>query len=38
MIGTLLACFMVGTIAGAWSILSLLALRPDLAVAWRRRK
>ena len=38
MIGPLFAAFMVGMIAGAWSILSLLALRPDLAQAWRRRK
>jgi hypothetical protein len=30
--------FMVGMIVGAWVILSLLSLRPDLAEAWRRRK
>ncbi|MBB3386020.1 hypothetical protein FHX12_004807 [Rhizobium sp. BK609] len=36
MTGLLLSAFCVGTIVGAWSILSLLALRPDLGERWRK--
>jgi hypothetical protein len=37
-IGIVFSAFMVGMIAGAWSILSLLSLNPQVAEAWRRRK
>jgi len=38
MIGLILSGFCVGTIVGAWSILSLLSLRPDLAERWRDKR
>jgi hypothetical protein len=36
MIALILSGFCVGTIAGAWSILTLLSLRPDLGQLWRK--
>jgi len=35
-VGVVLSAVMVGAIIGAWSILTLLGLRPDLAERWRR--
>jgi len=36
MIGAILSGFCVGTIAGGWTIMTLLSLRPDLAERWRQ--
>lgn len=38
MIGTHLTAGLVGAIIGAWTILTLLGLRPDIAECLRRRR
>jgi hypothetical protein len=38
MIVAICTAFLVGMNVGAWMILTVLALRPQLAEAWRRRR